>query len=200
MPTTKSRSPNAGTALAAHVERGPLLLPVPANGRGPEIALELMRHGVDDIFVDEAMRKALQRLGDGDAASLRAVPATTSQRLAAIAKPIDGARGVMLAGSADGTSGATARLIPQFETFARGDDPVHRLRQPDHAGGAADQKRPRADHALERASAALRHGRAGASDRRRTTVIPAFCDRAKLAALAAALAPARVTMDETVEI
>ena len=32
--------------LARFVERGPLLLPVPANGRGPEIALELMRHGV----------------------------------------------------------------------------------------------------------------------------------------------------------
>ncbi len=32
------------------------------------------------------------------------------------------------------------------------------------------------------------------------TVVPAFCDRAKLAALAAALAPARVTMDEAIEI
>jgi hypothetical protein len=30
------------------------------------------------------------------------------------------------------------------------------------------------------------------------TVIPAFCDRGKLAALAVALKPARVTMDETV--
>ena len=43
-------------------------------------------------------------------------------------------------------------------------DPVHRLRQSDHAGGAAGQKRPRANHALERAPAALRHGRAGARD------------------------------------
>jgi hypothetical protein len=32
------------------------------------------------------------------------------------------------------------------------------------------------------------------------TVIPAFCDRAELAALGAALAPARLTMDEVVEI
>ena len=32
-----------------------------------------------------------------------------------------------------------------------------------------------------------------------TTVIPAFCDRAKLAALAAALTPARVTMEQTFE-
>jgi Cft2 family RNA processing exonuclease len=36
--------------LASHLGKGPLLLPVPANGRGPEIALELMRHGVRDSF------------------------------------------------------------------------------------------------------------------------------------------------------
>lgn len=39
------------SALAALVDRGPLLLPVPANGRGPEIALELLRHGRADIFL-----------------------------------------------------------------------------------------------------------------------------------------------------
>ena len=32
------------------------------------------------------------------------------------------------------------------------------------------------------------------------TVIPAFCDRARLPALAAALAPARVTMDGPIAI
>ncbi len=48
------------------------LLPAPANGRGPEIALELMRHGVDDIHVDDATRKALDQLGGSDRVSLRA--------------------------------------------------------------------------------------------------------------------------------
>src|ERR1700688_1368117 len=57
--------------LAAFVERGPLLLPVPANGRGPEIALELLRHGRTDIFVDDAMQKALQQLCDCASVSLR---------------------------------------------------------------------------------------------------------------------------------
>ena len=51
--------------------RGSLLLPAPANGRGPEIALELMRHGFGDIFVDDATRNALTRLCDSDTASLR---------------------------------------------------------------------------------------------------------------------------------
>src|SRR5689334_3398558 len=37
--------------LAAHLGKAPLLLPVPANGRGPEIALELIRHGYHDIFL-----------------------------------------------------------------------------------------------------------------------------------------------------
>jgi hypothetical protein len=32
------------------------------------------------------------------------------------------------------------------------------------------------------------------------TIIPAFCDRAQLPALATALAPARVTMDGPIEI
>ena len=57
--------------LARFAERGPLLLPVPANGRGPEIALELMRHGVADIYVDDAMRTALQQLSGPDAGALR---------------------------------------------------------------------------------------------------------------------------------
>jgi hypothetical protein len=35
---------------------------------------------------------------------------------------------------------------------------------------------------------------------RARTIIPAFCDRAQLAALAGALAPVRVTMDAVVEI
>ena len=101
--------------LAPFVERGPLLLPVPANGRGPEIALALLRHGRTDIFVDDAMQTALRQLGDGESISLRDGVGDEIKRLAETVKPIDGARGVMLAGSADGTSGATARLFGEWE-------------------------------------------------------------------------------------
>ena len=48
--------------LAPFVERGPLLLPVPANGRGPEIALEVLRHGRTDIYVDELPQRYLHGL------------------------------------------------------------------------------------------------------------------------------------------
>lgn len=184
-------------SLASFVERGPLLLPVPANGRGPEIALELMRHGVDDIFVDAAMQKALRQLGNGDAVALRPGIGDDIRRLADIVKPIDGARGVMLAASADGTSGATARLIPQFENmpevailftgYVNPTTPAERLTKSGRAQAMRWNVHPRLSDTI-----ALVHATQA------TTVIPAFCDRAKLPALAAALAPARVTMDETV--
>src|SRR5271155_2566512 len=79
------------TMLAPLVERGPLLLPAPPNGRGPEIALALMRHGVGDIFVDDATQKALWRLGDIDRISLREGAGNDVEHLAATVKPIDGA-------------------------------------------------------------------------------------------------------------
>lgn len=186
-------------SLASFVERGPLLLPVPANGRGPEIALELMRHGVDDIFVDAAMQKALRQLGNGDAVALRPGIGGDIRRLADIVKPIDGAGGVMLAASADGTSGATASLIPQFENlpdvtilftgYVNPTTPAERLTKSGRAQAMRWNVHPRLSDTI----ALVRTIRA-------KTVIPAFCDRAKLPALAAALAPARVTMDETLQI
>ncbi len=115
--------------LAPLLERGPALLPVPANGRGPEIALELARHGFTDygftdhgftdhgrtdIFVDDAMQAALRRLSESDGISPRAGIGDEIRHLAEKVKPIVDARGVMLAASADGTSGATARLLTQW--------------------------------------------------------------------------------------
>src|SRR6185437_1527554 len=106
--------------LEPFVAGGPLLLPVPANGRGPEIALEIFRRGLAQIFVDEAMRDALQLLATRDRTSLHAGVAQEIARLAAAAQPIDGSqpRGVMLAAAADGSSGATARLLADWEKAA----------------------------------------------------------------------------------
>ncbi len=185
--------------LARFVERGPLLLPVPANGRGPEIALEVMRHGIADIYVDDAMRKALHRLDGSDAISLRPNVGDDIRRLAEIVKPIDGPRGVMLAASADGTSGATARLLPQFENlpevtilftgYVNPTTPAERLTK----SGRAQTMRWNVHPLLSDTVALVRATQA-------TTVIPAFCDRAKLSALAAALKPVRVTMDAIVTL
>jgi len=185
--------------LARFMERGPLLLPVPANGRGPEIALELMRHGVADIYVDDAMRAALQQLGGDEAGVLRPDTVDDIRRLAEIVKPIDGARGVMLAASADGTSGATARLLPQFDNlpevtilftgYVNPTTLADRLTK----NGRAQTLRWNV-HPLLSDTVTL----VGAVQAK--TVIPAFCDRVKLPELAAALNPARVTMDAAVPI
>jgi Cft2 family RNA processing exonuclease len=185
--------------LAAHLGKGPLLLPVPANGRGPEIALELVRHGFRDIFIDEAIQKALRQLGDGAGISLHEGLAEEIRRLAEATRPIDGARGVILAASADGASGATAHLLPEFERssevgilftgYINPNTPAERLAQ----NGRAQRMRWNVHPRLSDTVALARTVRA-------QTIIPAFCDRTQLAALAGALAPARVTMDAVVEI
>jgi Cft2 family RNA processing exonuclease len=185
--------------LTLHLGKGPLLLPVPANGRGPEIALELMRHDVRDIFIDKAMQNALHQLGDAAKTSLNAGLAEEIERLAAVVRPIEEPRGVMLAASADGASGATARLLPQFERmpevailftgYINPNTPAERLSQ----NGRAQRMRWNVHPRLSDAVAVVRAVQA-------QTAIPAFCDRALMPTLAAALAPARVTMDDVVEI
>ena len=190
--------------LVPLVERGPLLLPVPANGRGPEIALELARHGFTDhgrtdIFVDDAMQAALRRLSESDGISLRDGVGNEIKRLAAAVEPIENPRGIMLAASADGSSGATVRLLTQWEHAAEPaivftgyvapGTPADRLLKSGRAQFMRWNVHPRLSDtvALVRAVQAK-------------TVIPAFCDRSQLVALAAAFTPARVTMDGPVEL
>jgi hypothetical protein len=105
----------------------------------------------------------------------------------------------MLAASADGTSGATARLLPQFERsrdvailftgYINPNTPAERLAQ----NGRALRMRWSVHPRLSDTVALTQTVRA-------QTVVPAFCDRAELAALSDALAPARVTMDAVVQI
>lgn len=185
--------------LAMFVERGPLLLPVPPNGRGPEIALELLRHGRSDIFVDDAMQAALRRLAGSDRASLHDGVGAEIEKLAATVKPIDGAHGIALGGPADGSSGATARLLNEWEHqaspaivftgYVNPTTPADRLVKSGRAQTMRWNVHPRLSDAVALARAVQAQ-----------TVIPAFCDRSQLASLAVALKPARVTMDGPVEL
>jgi Cft2 family RNA processing exonuclease len=187
--------------LAPFVERGPVLLPVPANGRGPEIALEIFRRGFTQIFVDEAMGDALALLATSDRASLRAGVAEDIARLARAAKPIDATRpsGVMLAASADGSSGATARLLAAWEEAAEPaivftgyvtpGTPAERLVKGGRGKFVRWNVHPRLSDVVGLVQAI-----------KPQTVIPAFCDRAQLPLLAEKLAPARATMEPTIEL
>jgi Cft2 family RNA processing exonuclease len=185
--------------LMSFAERGALLLPVPPNGRGPEIALAFFRHGRTDIFVDEAMQTALRRLADGDSVSLQASIGHEIQRLADAVRPIDGPRGIMLAASADGTSGTTARLLPEWEHkpepaivltgYVSPTTPADRLTKSGRAETMRWNVHPRLSDTVTLARTL-----------QAKTVIPAFCDRTQLPALAAALAPAHVTINGQVKI
>jgi hypothetical protein len=158
-----------------------------------------MRHGIKDIYFDEAMSKALQQLRDTDAGSLREGIRGDVERLTTIVKPIEAPRGVMLAASADGASGATERLIPQLENlpevtilftgYVNPTTPAERLTKSGRAQTMRWNVHPRLSDTVTLVRAV-----------QAKTVIPAFCDRAKLGVLAAALAPARVTMDQTIKI
>jgi hypothetical protein len=105
----------------------------------------------------------------------------------------------MLAASADGMSGATARLLAEFERssdvailftgYINPNTPAERLAQNGRAQRMRWNVHPRLSDTLALARMV-----------RPRTIIPAFCDRALLAAFASALAPARVTMDAVIEI
>ncbi len=185
--------------LAEFIGRGPLLLPAPPNGRGPEIALALLRHGVDEIFVDSATQKALWRLGDVDRICLRDGVGDEIERLAATVRPIEGARGVMIAGAADGASGATKTLLADWESTA---EPAILMTGYVNPTTIAERlvKNGRAQTMRWNVHPLLSDTIKLVQTVQAKTVIPAFCDRKELDALAAALKPSRVTMDGPFEI
>jgi Cft2 family RNA processing exonuclease len=172
---------------------------VPANGRGPEIALEFLRYGRTDIYVDDAMNRVLRQLCTTDTASVRANVDDDLKALAVTAKPIDGAQGIMLAASADGTAGASKPLLEQWEHasgpaivftgYRAHDTPADRLIKSGRAQFLRWNVHPRLADVV-----------ALVQDVKAKTVIPAFCDRSRLDALAQAFAPARVIMDGPVKL
>jgi Cft2 family RNA processing exonuclease len=185
--------------LAAFAGRGPLLLPVPANGRGPEIALEFFRRGRTDIFVDEAMQTALQRLAGSDSVSVHASVGADIKRLADTVKRIEAPRGIMLAASADGGSGASGRLLAEWEQqpeptilltgYVNPNTPADRLARSGRAQTMRWNVHPRLSDTITLAQSI-----------KAKAVIPAFCDRSQFAALAPALTPARVTTDPVIAL
>jgi len=94
---------------------GGVLLPVPENGRGPEIALHLLRSGYPLPCIDGRLRTALQRLATTDAACLCTGVAEELARIAAGAPKAGEPRGITLASRADGTAGEAAELLAQWE-------------------------------------------------------------------------------------
>lgn len=184
--------------LAPHFAAG-VLLPVPENGRGPEIALHLLQTRHPLPHLDAIMRNALQRLSTVDRDCLRDGTAITLARIAADAPVINKPQGVILAGRADGMSGETARLIAQWEHrpdpaivftgYLPPGTPAQRLTR----SGRAHYLRWNVHPRLSDNAALVRE--TGAH-----VVVPAFGDARHLPAWQHAFAPARVMLNGAIPL
>ena len=92
-------------------DAGLVLLPIPAGGRGPEIALYLIRSGRAAPHIDDPLRASLTRLATQDSTCLKPGIASELAQLAANAPAIEKPAGVMLAGIADATAGEAAKRV-----------------------------------------------------------------------------------------
>jgi len=180
-------------------DRGAAVLPVPADGRGPEIAhyLATERKALPSIGAD--LRASLERMARDERDCLRPGVAEELARIAREAPPASGRKGILLAGRADGSEGEAAGLLAGFENdpepdivftgyFAPG-SPAQRLVDSGRARYVRWNVHPRlADNAaLVRSTGAK-------------TVLPAFGDARHLEAWRKAFAPARVTLERVTEL
>jgi glyoxylase-like metal-dependent hydrolase (beta-lactamase superfamily II) len=168
-----------------------VLLPVPENGRGPEIALHLLRHAHPLPHIDERIRAALRRLATTDAACLCPGVATELARIAEGAPGTGEPRGITLASRADGTAGDAAELLAQwaphdtpaivFTGYLPPGTPADRLTRSGRAQYLRWNVHPRLSDNVSLVRSVGAH-----------TVLPAFGDAKHLKIWQRAFAPARV--------
>jgi Cft2 family RNA processing exonuclease len=186
-------------AFDAVFDAGPVLLPVPPAGRGPEIALHIFRSGRGYSHLDDAVRSAIAKLGGENRTCLREDAAADIAAIAKEAPGIDGANGIVLAAVADASSGAAARLASQWEREASpqivftgylpAGTPAARLTQSGRARYLRWNVHPRlSDNArLVRETGAR-------------TVLPAFGEARHLRVWQEAFSPAQVALDGPVSL
>jgi hypothetical protein len=175
-------------------DRGSALFPVPADGRGPEMACHVARARGVLPCIGKDLRASLERMAADEAESLRGGVAQELARVARDAPSITGARGLSFSGRADAADGEAAELIARWERETAPDivfsgyfppgSPAQRLMDSGRALYLRWNVHPRlSDNAsLVRAVGAR-------------TVMPAFGDARHLDAWRSAFAPARVTLD-----
>jgi Cft2 family RNA processing exonuclease len=103
-------------ALAKIAAAGALLLPVPADGRGPEIAIFLQEAGFD-VAIDAAVRASATLLTEAARESAKADAVPRLQRLLREARalsPESAPEGVMVAHGGSGDAGTAAALIRRW--------------------------------------------------------------------------------------
>jgi Cft2 family RNA processing exonuclease len=175
-----------------------VLLPAPADGRGPDIALYLQRAG-KTIRLDDTTRAAVHDLTGNTRDCLRDGVESELARLAESALPPGEPTGATISTPADGSSGTTAKLIEQWENAPQ---PAIAFTGYIPPGSPADRlvKKGRAKFLRWNVHPRLSDNLALVRSTGAVTVIPAFCDRKVLPVLQAALKPANVTMDALVTL
>ena len=103
-------------AIAKLAAKGPVLFPVPADGRGPDIAIFLRESGFE-VAIDDAVRTIAEMATQEGRELVRPESIRALQRLVKEAAPLDARsdpRGVMLAHGASGDVGVAAALIKRW--------------------------------------------------------------------------------------
>jgi Cft2 family RNA processing exonuclease len=102
--------------LADMAENGTMLLPVPADGRGPEMAMFLQQAGFD-VAIDQQVRAAAILLTQAARTSAKPESFPALEQLIRTARPLDAdtpAQGIMVAHGGSGDTGVAAALIPRW--------------------------------------------------------------------------------------
>lgn len=185
--------------LAPVFERGSALFPVPANGRGPEMAYHVARSRGTPPCIGDDLRASLARMATAGRDSLRRGTGEELARIAREAPPIAEPIGLMFTGTGDATGGEAATFIARWESephpeilftgYLPPGTPAQRLTDSGRARYLRWNVHPRlADNvALVRASNA-------------NTIVPAFGEPHHLEAWRAAFAPARVVIDREIAL
>lgn len=186
--------------LAPVFERGAVLVPVPPDGRGPELAYHVWTsHGILPCLSAE-LRASIGRMVDTERDSLRPGVADELARIAGDAPPITGPQGILLTGRADASDGEAASLAESWEREAGPEivfsgyfppgSPAQRLVDSGRARYIRWNAHPRLSDNVELARSVVAK-----------TVVPAFGDANRyLEAWRAAFAPARVVVDREVAL
>jgi Cft2 family RNA processing exonuclease len=149
--------------------------------------------------VSDELRAALRRMAADDAASLHTGVAAVLAKIARDAPPIATARGLMFAGPGDAAGGAAGEFVTRWERepqpeivftgYLAPGTPAQRLTDSRRAQYIRWNAHPRLTDNAALVRAVKAH-----------TVIPAFGEARHLDAWRAAFAPAKVTLDHSVEL
>lgn len=185
--------------LSPVFERGAALVPVPPDGRGPELAYHVaITHRVLPC-IGADLRASLERMAGSEGDSLRPGVVGELARIARDAPPITGPKGILLTGHADASDGVAASLAASWEREVRPEivitgyfpsgSPARRMVD----SGRACYLRWNAHPRLSDNVALVRAVKA-------RTIMPAFGEAHHLEAWRAAFAPARVVIAGSVEL